>query len=369
VVITRPGLAPRWHDAWRKRDDLAMGDLLGFPACCQEFFQRVWVDAARVDTTWCMTGTPLENPARLFSTPAEANILLRWIGVRPVFHLPCSFFCAETIMLARRIRAVADARHLSLDVAYDMLNWPVEWSALHGIAEIRTPVCTIATRTDYTPAKRVVQRAGSAYPDEGSQGLRFPYRIVKDKATAVPSFQRSLTPVWELNGFSSEQAMQQAHNVLVQAAVLRMKAAGARVLDLGCGSGVLLERFQRQYECDVHGVENDNVRAGAAQVPVTRVDLMDPEKWPSGEWDVVILMPGRLLEAPERADAVRQALRARAHAVLFYAYGDWLKQDQLPGLLRRAGLAQDWTYTMMLGDASHVQATLALPTQVGAITH
>jgi SAM-dependent methyltransferase len=175
--------------------------------------------------------------------------------------------------------------------------------------------------------------------------------------------------VWELNGFSNAQAMQQAHDVLVQAAVFRMKATGARVLDLGCGSGVLLERFQRQYGCDVHGVEDSNVRAGAAQVPVTRVDLMDPEKWPSGEWDVVIFMPGRLLEAPERADAVRQALRARAHAVLFYAYGDWLKQDQLPGLLRRAGLAQDWAYTMMLGDASHVQATLAIPTQVGAITH
>jgi hypothetical protein len=56
-----------------------------------------------------------------------------------------------------------------------ILSWPVEWSALHGIAEVKSPIIKIATRTDSTASKYVVRWTGTDYPDEGAVGLRFPY--------------------------------------------------------------------------------------------------------------------------------------------------------------------------------------------------
>jgi hypothetical protein len=57
----------------------------------------------------------------------------------------------------------------------ELLDWPVEWSALHGIAEIRTPVVKIATRTDPTPERYVVRWMGKSFPADGARGLMFPY--------------------------------------------------------------------------------------------------------------------------------------------------------------------------------------------------
>jgi hypothetical protein len=59
----------------------------------------------------------------------------------------------------------------------EILSWPVEWSALHGIAEIKTPILKIATCTDLTPRKKLIQCRGSSYPAEGANGLNFTYRL------------------------------------------------------------------------------------------------------------------------------------------------------------------------------------------------
>ncbi|MDA7418520.1 methionine biosynthesis protein MetW [Xenophilus arseniciresistens] len=41
----------------------------------------------------------------------------------------------------------------------------------------------------------------------------------------------------------------------LQSAIVRLVPEGARVLDLGCGDGVLLERLQRERGCSGYGVE------------------------------------------------------------------------------------------------------------------
>jgi hypothetical protein len=87
-------------------DDGSMGRLLGFPACCIAFFRTTWVEDACVDTTWAMaagsasadeSGRQIEIDA---DTPFQANILWRWMGVRAVPHLPCSFTCRVTVEFA-----------------------------------------------------------------------------------------------------------------------------------------------------------------------------------------------------------------------------------------------------------------------------
>jgi hypothetical protein len=52
-----------------------------------------------------------------------------------------------------------------------------EWSALHGIAEIKTPVLKASTRTDATSCKDTVRRRGDNYPLEGIRRLSSPYRL------------------------------------------------------------------------------------------------------------------------------------------------------------------------------------------------
>ena len=69
----------------------------------------------------------------------------------------------------------------------------VEWSGLHGIAEIKTPVLKISARTDATAQKYTVRWSGTGYPDEGATGLRFPYRAPARKPMAEGRrFRRAL---------------------------------------------------------------------------------------------------------------------------------------------------------------------------------
>jgi hypothetical protein len=53
----------------------------------------------------------------------------------------------------------------------------VEWSCLHGIAEIKTPLLKVSANTDATASKYVVRRAGDRYPEEGAKGLSFAFRL------------------------------------------------------------------------------------------------------------------------------------------------------------------------------------------------
>jgi hypothetical protein len=342
IVLTRPEFAERWAKAWAgELDNQAVGEMLGYPPCCRAFFEQVWVKDKGVDTTWEMgcnsAGEKTELSVRIpYGSPPEANIMLRWLGVRLVPHLPCSFGCSATVHSAQQFAELARKEHPEVVAwIYEMLEWPIEWSSLHGIAEVRTPVLTISTRSNATGKKIVVQREGTNYPEEGASGLRFPFRVVTGQVTSKPSFKRSVSPVHELNGFGSEASMIAAHDTLLSV----LPTETGFLLDLGCGTGRLLERAEALGWTAV-GVESDNARAGAAKVPVRRGDLLDVSLW-KGEYDVIAFMPGRLLEdaADDKATAVRQSLLSRARAVLLYAYGDWLsKYGGLGPLAAAAGL-------------------------------
>jgi uncharacterized protein len=52
IVLTRPEFAERWAKAWAgELDNKAVGEMLGYPACCREFFEQVWVKDKGVDTS------------------------------------------------------------------------------------------------------------------------------------------------------------------------------------------------------------------------------------------------------------------------------------------------------------------------------
>lgn len=339
IVVARPERAAAAVAAWQ--DDEAMGRLLGYPACCRTFFRLWWAERGYRDTTWQAADGGADGPP-------EANILLRWFGVRLVSHLPCSFRCEES---ARIGRAMADiGRELGhgaeVDAAFRMLSWPVEWDALHGIAEVRTPVARAITRTDAMPHRVVVQRAGTEYPDEGARGLRFPFRSGRSaplpRPGGIPPRAKVVQDRSTDNGFPTLASQERAHAVVAAAAA---KAPSGDVLDLGCGNGSLAVRIAEGRGGSALGVEMDPARAAAARWrlgPDALVEGSLADAWPGrAPYALVLLMPGRLVEAGDKAAELRSRLADQAAAVLIYAYDDWLTPGGLSGLARRAGLG-DW---------------------------
>lgn len=334
VAFCRPDLAGEWQGA----DDAKVGELLGFPACCREFFDRVWKQAGVVDTTW-----PMYAATGSADGPPEANILLRWLNVRLVPHLPCSASCEATAGLGRKMADVGERHGYAQEVAWirEMLAWPVEWTALHGIAEIRYPVAKVSAMTEATAEKLVVRRSGIP-PADAARGTVFPFvgtELVQLKVGRRQKALRSLDPrEWEDNGFSSLDAMEAAHVVVLEAACELTDRD--HLTDLGCGNGRLLEAFgARVPGLRLSGVEVIADRAEGARKRLPGADIRTGEMCGCGSWPKashVLLMPGRLLESDSKK--LRSWLAGKT--LIVYAYGDWLERHGgLVGLCAEAGIA------------------------------
>ena len=176
LVVGRVDDVAAFGRAWEVGDDTAIGELLGYPACCRDFFRGTWVDEGMVDTTWPMAAASgrVDACSVEVAGPPLANILWRWVGARAVPHLPCRTDCEATVAFGEALVAVGRDTGFAdeMDWLEEVLSWPVEWSALHGIAEIKTPVLRVSTRTDATPVRYTVQRRGTGFPAGGRPRAR-----------------------------------------------------------------------------------------------------------------------------------------------------------------------------------------------------
>jgi hypothetical protein len=354
------------RDAWAAHDDDALGQLLGYPDCCRRFFHDVWVGRRSVDTTWAMAANTIAPQGSVVTLdsiePQLANILWRWTGVRAVPHLPCQFVCPATISLGERLLDVAARAGYGEEAGWirEVLSWPVEWSGLHGIAEIKTPVLKISARTDATAQKYTVRWSGTGYPDEGATGLRFPYRpparkpmaegrrfrralevsVEQERAAQPPNSQKTIgqrpepARVWFHidNGFSSRVAMDNLHRPIVAAAHQVLATTSGNVLDLGCGNGALLAKIIATRPGLVpYGVDNrgSSLTHAAEVLPTFSANFLNGDLFDCAVWakdrryTLAILMAGRLVEVGRpRADRLLSALQESAETVLFYCYPD-----------------------------------------------
>jgi hypothetical protein len=173
--------------AWARGDHDAIGALLGYPPCCREAHLARSGGEAWLDPTWqvCLaTPSGFDDGAGSFrsvslTSPSVLNVLWRCLGIRAVAHVPCHCECPASVRLAAAWLGAGRTAGTADEMGWleEILSWPAEWTALHGIAEIRTPLMRISTRTDATAEKLAVRWLGDRYPDEGARGVAFPYRV------------------------------------------------------------------------------------------------------------------------------------------------------------------------------------------------
>lgn len=167
------------------RDAHALADATALPACCiaagwrETAFDPAWVHAAPRPGELTVDLPPL----------LETNALLRPLGLRIAPVAACSARCEAMRAFARaRLDRLAAGAHAGAAAALaSILDWPVRWSALHGIAETVTPVVRFTYGTRATGRAIAVRYHGTTMPEGAAQGLVFPYRLparVRAKAGA-----------------------------------------------------------------------------------------------------------------------------------------------------------------------------------------
>lgn len=142
--------------------------------------------------------------------------------------------------------------------------------------------------------------------------------------------------------------MDLAQKSVVECAVEVLAGRNGKVIDFGCGNGVLLRKIRELNSRIVpYGIEVDEKRLSNIVQVLPQFEenfvvgnMFNNEKiWQNGKYELAILMPGRLLEAdPETVTKFKERLKIYCNNILIYAYGDWLeKYGDLKGLAEESG--------------------------------
>jgi methionine biosynthesis protein MetW len=129
------------------------------------------------------------------------------------------------------------------------------------------------------------------------------------------------------------------------ALIAGMIAPKARVLDIGCSDGMLIEHLFRTKQCDARGLDIDMgavTQAVTRGLPVMQGDAdTDLTAYPDNAFDYVVL--SRTLQAVEKPrEVLRQMLRIGTHAIVsFPNFGHWTLRVQLL-LTGRAPMTPTW---------------------------
>lgn len=259
LLTKEPQSIPMGDESW--------GKLLGYPDCCIAFFKKTW-SMGETDTLLSQLGAHLWN----VGAPVNAthNITLKHLGIRPVFHLPCSYDCKGTAELA--------AKHKSIATDVEAWGWmeeilltPYKISINKGVAEIVHPLF----RTTYETVL-----------------LQGTVNFVKPDTVRETNVYDSF---WKDNGFSNFFAMEKAHGEIVNE-ITGLHAQS--IMDLGAGNGFLLAKLGRLLgPADLIAVENVKDRIARCRVLHPEVTIREADiRAVEDEADIVLISSNRFDE-------------------------------------------------------------------------
>lgn len=151
VVSHSPKYAEAFALATDRRNHGAIGDLLGYPQCCQSFFSEMWPNGF-IDPIWqaaINTRGAVKSDYKI-ELPTECSPLwtgLRYIGVRLTPHLSCSFSCSPTAEIVNQWLEIGKDLE-GIEDLQELLSLPCEWNCSKGIAIVTTPYFKISTNSN-----------------------------------------------------------------------------------------------------------------------------------------------------------------------------------------------------------------------------
>ena len=119
-----------------------------------------------------------DAPPLEIAADGVANPLLAPLGIAAAPGWPLAVDCPERARLADLMQAEGERAGHGEAMAWlrHMLAWPMSWSALHGIVEVKTPVVRYVRDTSYSAQLMSARWLGEATPARAAQGLGFPFR-------------------------------------------------------------------------------------------------------------------------------------------------------------------------------------------------
>lgn len=149
VVTREKGVAEKFkEESLRHRvDHLRIGEWLGYPTCCTNFFTEMW-SQGYIDPIWQQavnTGGDVKQETHGgYSIEVEGYpecvAFHRYWGVRISFHLPCSFKCEATRVLAHKnLTVMKTLNPNAAQAVVEILSLPAIWDVHNGAAVVHTP--------------------------------------------------------------------------------------------------------------------------------------------------------------------------------------------------------------------------------------
>lgn len=171
VVAQNGDLADKFYEAEtelesEEKHDI-VGELLNFPECCREFFQKVWVEQEHIDPIYEIScnsdnATAIDGDRQniLIEDPEPwNNVMYRYFNWTYLTHLPCSWDCEESKKVAK-MRGEIMADNGYKDAANNLHRWlsePMVWTGHKALAHIRNAHMIGSTGTStYWNEKRIV---------------------------------------------------------------------------------------------------------------------------------------------------------------------------------------------------------------------
>jgi uncharacterized protein len=188
MVIGDEHLSAQYRQAWEQGEDARLDALAGLPRCCQQAHQHCR------ETGQNMAGWPLLAEHQAASGPGvdvayalTLNTLFSPLGIDLPGYQPCGPLCAESQRRGCALLALGRDTGMreTMDWLTEILDWPAEWSALHGIAELKTGIIKLACNTMFTPGKLTVRYHGHTLAAAAARGLSFAYRRPQSRRRAL----------------------------------------------------------------------------------------------------------------------------------------------------------------------------------------
>ena len=295
------------------KNDAMMGLSLGYPECCISYFTKHYgnpfhdLDLTRDSEAWSRVD-PL------------SNTILKPLGIRPVFHIPCSPNCESTRSFAEKLFALAREKGYGeqIDHMYHLLSQPMTISTQNGVVEIIHSYFRLTYETDFQESIsfKINQRPAS----DGVAQMAFIKQAQEEHKRNVPSANDSLwiELLWKDNGFGNMRDMDEAHKPTV-VACYRFGGRITDVVDIGAGNGFLINKVSQLL--GVPGtaieIEEDKVARGKIMFPHIAWLRGDMKEY-VGHHDLVLISARRFSDTPKSLSNIFEVIRPKFAVAYIY---------------------------------------------------